>query len=213
MRRIMQHNPWGLVWGPAAAWMSSPWGQQMAQAMAERLTVWLNHVLAAEPVATQRLQRQVGRTLLLQLDAGVATSATPPLRWQVSPAGLLEWQPVAGAASGAQAQPSAADLTITLDVSDPARLLRAWADAGVDLPMQVQGDGGLAADISWLQQHVRWDVAGDVEQVLRGVLGPGLGPTAAPIVAAQVERLGRGVRSALARLLARAPGMSTPPAA
>jgi ubiquinone biosynthesis protein UbiJ len=78
-------------------------------------------------------------------------------------------------------------LHVRVDAANPARLL-ALALAGETPALQIEGDAALATDINWLVDHLRWDVAADLE--------PLIGPAAAH----QVVRLG----SALARGLKRA---------
>ncbi len=133
-----------------------------APAFVERLTLLLNHVLASESVATERLRGHAGRTLALQLGGWPALlPAPPPLAWRVTPAGLLEW---------CGPEPSAAaDLVVRLDASNPALLIARWL-GGEPPPVQVEGSAQLAGDVDWLLHNLRWDVAGDLERLF----GPGL---------------------------------------
>jgi ubiquinone biosynthesis protein UbiJ len=153
----------------------------LAPALAERLTLVINHVLSSEAVATQRLRAHAGRSVALTLDGWPRLLPEPPaLRWRVTPAGLLEW-------SG-QEPPSAPDLAVQVDASNPA-LLVARALAGEPPAVQIEGDAQLAGDVNWLLQNLRWDVAADLERLF------------GPVVAPQLHRLGsmlaRGLRGAL----------------
>ncbi len=153
----------------------------LGPALAERLTLVINHVLAAEPAATDRLRPHAGRTLALTL-AGWPTLLPPPpvLAWRVTPAGLLEWCGLEGA--------GVADLGVQLDASNPA-LLVARTLAGQPPAVQIDGDAQLAGDVNWLLQNLRWDVAADLEKLF------------GPVAAEQLHRIGStlatGLRAAL----------------
>ena len=136
-----------------------PWGW-MPAAM-PRLTLLLNHVLASETAATQRLQPHAGRVLVLRCLPTPGFLPPPPaVAFEVTPAGLLEWIDAA--------QAPTADLEMTVDASAPGAL--AWSVLSGNTPaVQVQGDARLAADVQWLMTHLRWDIAADLERVL----GPG----------------------------------------
>ena len=149
----------------------------LAPAFLERLTLVINHVLAAETVATDKLRPHAGRTLSLALNQWPALLPAPPaLAWRVTPAGLLEW-------CGLQVPPGP-DLSVQIDASNPA-LLMARALGGTPPAVQIDGDAQLASDVNWLLQNLRWDVAADLERLF------------GPVVAQQLHRLG----SALAGVL------------
>lgn len=153
----------------------------LAPAVAQRLTLVINHVLASETVATDRLRPHAGRSLALALDGWPRLLPAPPdLRWRITPAGLLEWCGLEPA--------GVADLGVRLDASNPA-LLVARTLAGDAPAVQVEGDSQLAGDVNWLLRNLRWDVEADLERLF--------GPVAAP----QLHRLGstlaRALRSAL----------------
>jgi ubiquinone biosynthesis accessory factor UbiJ len=157
----------------------------LAPPVLERLTLVLNHVLRAEPAAVQRLVPHAGRAISVQLGGWPALLPPPPvLAWRITPAGLVEW---CGLPAAGEAAP-AADLRITVDASNPAALA-ARALAGERPSVQVDGDAALAADIGWLLQNLRWDVAADLERFF------------GPVVAHQVHQAGRalarGLRAAL----------------
>jgi ubiquinone biosynthesis protein UbiJ len=149
----------------------------LAPALAERLTLLLNHVLAAEAVATERLRPHLGRCVSLALDGWPALLPPPPaLAWRITPAGLLDW-------CGPEDR-VAADLAVHVDASNPA-LLVARALAGEAAALQIEGDAQLAGDVNWLIQNLRWDVAADLERLF------------GPLVAQQLEQLGRSTAAGL----------------
>lgn len=153
----------------------------LAPAVAERLTLVINHVLGSEAVAVQRLRPHAGRTLGLTLQGWPALLPPPPaLAWRVTPAGLLEWCGPDGVA--------VPDLSVQLDASNPAAMA-ARALAGELLPLAIDGDAVLASDVNWLLQNLRWDVAADLERLF------------GPVVAQQLHRLGSAFAGALRRAL------------
>lgn len=153
----------------------------LAPALAERLTLLINHVLSSETVATERLRAHSGATLSLTLQGWPALLPPPPaLAWRVTPAGLLDWCGTVGV--------DVADLAVTLEAGNPAALL-ARALAGEPPPVQIEGNAQLAGDVNWLLQNLRWDVAADLDRLF----GPQL---AQPLH--QVGRmLAAGLRTAL----------------
>ena len=163
----------------------------------ERLTLLINHVLSAEPVATQRLHTHTGRCVQLHFDGW--PGALPPLpavAFRVTPAGLVEW-------CGAEA-PTEADLRVSVDASNPA-LSVVQALTGARPKVEVAGDAAFATDLNWLFDNLRWDVQDDLERVVG----------AAP--AREIARLASGIAAglreavlALSGLAARGP-MSAPP--
>ena len=151
-------------------------------ALAERLTLLLNHVLAAEPVATERLVPHAGRSLSLSLLGWPRLLPQPPvLAWRITPAGLLEWV----GADGSIVEP-APDLALQLEASNPA-LLMAGLLAGEPPPLQIDGDAQLAGDVNWLIENLRWDVTADLERLF--------GPMVAQQLAQVGGALGKAVRT------------------
>ncbi|HZF78503.1 MAG TPA: hypothetical protein VEZ89_01815 [Rubrivivax sp.] len=149
----------------------------LAPAVAERLTLLANHLLAAEPVACEKLRRHVGRTLMLGVVNWPSLLPPPPaLAWHVTPAGLLEW-------CGSDV-PATADLSALIEAANPA-LVMARLLLGERPVVQIEGDAQFAADVNWLLANLRWDIAGDLE----GIFGP--------VVAQQLHQLGSAVAGAL----------------
>jgi len=161
----------------------------------ERFILALNHVLAAEPAAVQRLTPHAGRCIRVQLDRWPSLlPPLPQLAFKITPAGLVEWWPGTPLPD--------ADLLVTMDASNPARML-AQGLAGQRPAVDVAGDARLATDVSWLMDNLRWDLQDDLARVV----GPG--------AANELARFGRmfagGLRDAvntLSSLAARARGGS-----
>jgi ubiquinone biosynthesis protein UbiJ len=161
----------------------------LAPALAERLTLLLNHVLASEPVACERLQHHRGATLQIMLEHWPALLPPPPvLSWRITPAGLLQWN---GAEGLAPVSADAAQLHVVIDAENPA-LRVARALGGEPPALRIEGDAALAGDVNWLLQNLRWDVAADLERLF--------GPQMAGVLHPLGRMLGRGLRSALQSL-------------
>ncbi|HNT38821.1 MAG TPA: hypothetical protein PKO45_06835 [Rubrivivax sp.] len=172
--------------------------RMLAPAVMERLTLLLNHVLGSEAVATQRLLPHAGKTL--QIEAAGWPALLPPLPalvWQVTPAGLLEWcgdavpeareaqEPKESGERQAPPQPAPIELQLRVAADNPMRFAARLA-AGEMPAVEIAGDAAFAADVNWLLQNLRWDLAGDLERVLP-----------LPLVAA-LARAGSGFKRALA---------------
>jgi ubiquinone biosynthesis accessory factor UbiJ len=161
----------------------------VAPALAERLTLLINHVLAAEPVATERLRPHAGATLSLALQGWPALLPAPPvLAWRVTPAGLLDW-------AGPGPAPAAPELAVKIDASNPALLL-GRALAGEVPRVQIEGQAQLAGDVNWLLENLRWDVASDLERFF------------GPAMAAPLHQLGRMLARAIAAAASAAQGLA-----
>lgn len=152
----------------------------LAPAVMERLTLVINHVLASENVATERLKPHAGRTVeLAASNWPTLLPALPACRFRITPAGLLEWGGIEPAAATGPA-----DLAVRVDASNPALLLT--KALGGDLPaVAVEGNAQLAGDVNWLLQNLRWDTAADLERLF------------GPVVAQQLHRLGSALAGAL----------------
>ena len=129
----------------------------------ERITLVANHLLASEAVATERMRRHVGRSVAVQLDVRLPFrspgSAAPTLRWQVTPAGLLDLL--------ADDALSAEGLTVTVDLLEPLSVVKR-ALTGQRPAMSIQGDADFASDVAWLIDNLGWDVEDDLARILGG---------------------------------------------
>jgi ubiquinone biosynthesis accessory factor UbiJ len=153
----------------------------VGNAAIERLTLLVNHVLAAEPVATQRLSAHAGRCVQLRFDGW--PRPLPPLpmvAFRVTPAGLVEW-------CGTEL-PVETDLQVSVDATNPA-LGVVQALAGVRPKVEVAGDAAFATDLNWLFDNLRWDVQDD--------LGRLVGPVPAREIARVAEGVAAGLREAV----------------
>lgn len=161
----------------------------VAPAAMERLTLLLNHVLGAEAAATARLKPHAGRCIGLQLSQWPGLLPAPPaLVFNVTPAGLLEWAGLEPA--------TVPDLRVRMDASNPALLGMRWM-SGQPPAMEIEGDAALAADVHWLADNLRWDIADDLERLF------------GPAVAQQIARAGRGVDAALRAALQAGAGFAS----
>jgi ubiquinone biosynthesis protein UbiJ len=154
-----------------------------APVLLDRAVIWLNHVLAAEPVATRRLLAHVGRLIELDLRGQSAPDAQglPRLVFRITRAGLVE-----------RVQDEASLPPVALLVQPVAPTMQSalgWL-IGDRPALRVEGDAALATDINWLAANLRWDVADDLARVF------------GPSVAREIERAG-GVIVAAARQAAR----------
>jgi ubiquinone biosynthesis protein UbiJ len=150
----------------------------LERAAMERLTLLLNHVLGAEPVATARLRPHAGATM--QLEFAGWPSVLPPLPivgYRITPAGLVEWL-------GDERLDTPA-LRIEADASNPARTF-AEALVGTRPRVLVSGDATLAADVQWLIDNLRWDIEDDLASIV--------GPAAAHAIGQIGRAIATGVR-------------------
>lgn len=162
-----------------------------------RLTLLANHVLTAEPAACHRLQPHRGKVVR------VALVGAPPWwpfsaveRLQVTPAGLFEWLE--------HTSDAADELTVRMafDSLKPETALALVQGQGIGaLPLQIEGDAAMAADVDWVARECRWDLEADIAAV------------AGPVVASQLSRLGRAFSSVLRGFVSsRAPAPPAPQA-
>ncbi len=159
----------------------------LGTAVIERLNLLANHVIAAEPIAVERLRTHVGRSIELRFEGW--PSVLPPLplvAFRVTPAGLLEWC--------GETPPEAPDLRVVIDASNPA-LAMAQALAGTRPKIEIAGDAAFATDLNWLFDNLRWDVQDDLARIV------GAGP------AREIGRIGGGIASALRQAVAQVSGL------
>jgi len=164
----------------------------LGSAAMERITLLLNHVIAAEAVATEKLRAHSGRSISLQWTGWPGLLPPPPVvAFLVTPAGLLEW-------CGEQA-PEQPDLKLSIDASNPLRLMGQWL-SGERPQVGIEGDSALAADVSWLIANLRWDIEDDVARII--------GQAPAHELSRAAGAIGAGLREAvrtLQGLMARGP--------
>ena len=152
-------------------------------AFAERATLWVNHVLGAEPSAMQRLRPHAGRCVQLQLENWPALlPALPALTFRVTPAGLIEW-------CGSDPNPELVEplMRVTLAAANPAGVM-AHALAGTRPKIEISGDAAFASDLNWLIDNLRWDVQDDLARVV--------GPAPAQAIARVAGGMAGAVRDA-----------------
>ena len=113
-----------------------------------RTVLLLNHVLMQEPQAMERLARQKGHVVRMQW-------RTMTFKVLVTPAGLLD-----------VATPDAeADLALVITEESPLVIAQELMQGGKPA-VRIEGDVQLAAEVSWLIDHVRWDLEEDMARLL-----------------------------------------------
>ena len=138
-----------------------------------RTVLLLNHVLMQEPQAMERLARQKSRVVLAQWRSFT-------FKVSITPAGLLD---VAA---------TDADVDLTLEVTETSPFAIAQTLMQGEKPaVQIAGDVQLAADVSWLAEHLRWDIEEDLARVLGDVPAHSLVQAAEAMVAALRKFVGR----------------------
>jgi ubiquinone biosynthesis protein UbiJ len=159
----------------------------VGQAAVERLTLLVNHVIAGEPVALERLRGHAGRCLQLQFDGWPSLlPPLPALAFRVTPAGLTEW---------CGSQPPDPDLRVRVDASNPAGAMLQLM-AGARPKVDVAGDAAFAADLNWLFDNLRWDVQDDLARIV------------GPAPAREISRLAGAIAAGLRAVAARVGGLA-----
>src|SRR3954452_6218286 len=126
----------------------------------ERLVLLVNHVIAAEPVALDRLRPHAARTMQIELAGWPALlPAVGPFAFRVSPGGLGEWL--------AEASSLPPDFRVAVDAANPALALTRVV-AGERPAITVSGDAAFASDIDWLIDNLRWDLQDDLARFVGG---------------------------------------------
>lgn len=166
---------------PFAQSLVQPFIGPLSGPIRERLTLFVNHVLASEPAAVDHLKPHVGSTVLIEPQGlSLPVEGMAPLCWRITPAGLLEEADDAGEAGQT--------LHLRIDLSQPLSAAALWL-AGTRPPVAIEGDAQFAADIDWLTKNLRWDMGADLERLF------------GPVVAHEVVRVGswlaRGLRAAV----------------
>lgn len=172
-----------------AAWRDA--AVAASEAVVQELTLWLNHLIASEPTAAERLRTHAGRHVRVSLGEG--SLGLLDLNLAVTAAGLLE--PV----------PTSSTPCLTVRPNGMLRDIALRLVNGERVPWAVEGDAGLAADVDWLVKNLRWDVRDDLARLLGPILAHELARSGAV-----ARDLARGV---LRMLAAVAPQGRNPPAA
>lgn len=157
-----------------------------SQVFQERLVLLINHVLAAEAVAQQKLMPHRGSVIELNW---VPPEGLPLYHWMpkplpfrlcVTPAGLFELVTPGK-------QPAAAvSLHVTIGLPPPHQALDVLRQKRRP-DIRVDGDAALAEVISWMAIHLRWDIIHDAQQWF--------GTSAAAGLSTLKQRIGRHVAS------------------
>lgn len=131
-----------------------------------RTVLLLNHVLMQEPQAMERLARHKSRVVL-------ALWRNFTFKLAITPAGLLDVAPA----------DAPADLTLELTDTSPFTIAQTLMQ-GEKPAVQIAGDVQLAADVSWLVEHLRWDIEEDLSRMLGDAPAHGLVQAAQTFAAA-----------------------------
>jgi ubiquinone biosynthesis protein UbiJ len=136
----------------------------LGSAAMERITLLLNHVIASESVATDRMKPHAGKSIRLVLANWPSwVPQAPAMAFAVTPAGLLEWRGRPSAPG--ETVDEAADLRLTLDVANPMVLMSQWL-SGERPAVTIEGDSALASDVNWLIDNLRWDIEDDLARIV-----------------------------------------------
>lgn len=154
-------------------------GATVLPAVQARLVLIVNHVLAREPQAGERMRAHSGRVLRVEWTGLPPWLPAPPsASVRVTPIGWFELEPAA--------EPASADLTLRVTAPRPAQVLAALG-GDVRPQVQIDGDAALAGDVQWLVANLRWDIEADMAEVI------------GPMAAHELMRAGRGAAAVLRR--------------
>lgn len=130
---------------------------------------FVNHLLSTEPWARARLQSHVGKVACFDLQAFL-------LRCKVSADGQLESVP----ADAIEASEVPANVTIRLKLSD-VPLIAQHRDKAFSY-VKIEGDADFANTISYLSEHLRWEVAEDLSKLVGDVAAERMVDTAEVVI-------------------------------
>lgn len=166
----------------------------LAPAALDRLTLVLNHVISSEAVAQGKLRPFTGKIVDIRWDREMSTQLPsylgaaldsilkmpPNIRFQITPAGLLERLEAGDNPALLAGESTTSHLTITIQLADPlntvTRLLK-----GQRPEVKIEGDAALAEAASWLMKNLRWDLEDDVARWLGNTPAQMLGTLSASI--------------------------------
>jgi len=151
-----------------------PWA---VEEMHRRIVLLLNHVLMQEPQAMERLIRQKGRVVRMQWRSFT-------FKVLVTPAGLLDVAP----------DDAQADLSLVITEESPFAIAQELMQGGKPA-VRIEGDVQLAAEVSWLIDHVRWDLEEDLARLMGDAPAHTLVQAARTVAQAVQQFVGRGTRS------------------
>lgn len=143
-------------------------GRLTRDGLVARVVLLINHVLASEPAAVSRLLPHAYRTIHFQVVAEPPMPNLdwlPPLALRITPAGLVEVvNAIDGACGDGGGDEASSGLSLTFNVANAVRegLTGAGAHRGVTL----HGRADFAADVSWVLDNVRWDIAAELARWL-----------------------------------------------
>lgn len=179
--------------------------RHLGAAVMERIALLVNHVLQGETSAVERLRRHAGKRVQFHLGSSPLAGWLPEdLTVEITPAGLIDWLPE---------DAGAPDLRVSVDASQPAKAI-ADALSGQRPAVDVSGDAGLAADVAWLVDNLRWDVRDDLARLVGDGAAAGISQFAVAASSALRTALGALVESAqrLRRMATGEGAGSEPPA-
>jgi ubiquinone biosynthesis protein UbiJ len=124
----------------------------------ERVVLLVNHVIAAEPQAMERLRAHAGKTIRIEFEGWPALlPPLSPMAFRITPPGLVEWSEEPG--------PMTPDLRVGVALSNPALAL-ARLVVGERPAISVDGDAAFASDVNWMIENLRWDVQDDLARIV-----------------------------------------------
>jgi ubiquinone biosynthesis protein UbiJ len=142
-----------------------------------RIVLLLNHVLMQEPQAMERMVRQKGSIILMQWRSFT-------FKVVVSPAGLFD----------VAAPEAPADLVLVVTQESPLAIAQELMQGGKPA-VRIEGDVQLAAEVSWLIDHVRWDLEEDLARLMGDAPAHVLAQTARTMAQAVQQFVGQRNRS------------------
>ncbi len=175
--------------------MFERWSSLAERSLMERLALFTNHVLRAEPAAMARLAPHAGQVLTVELVGWpVMLPAPPSLTFRVTPAGLVEWLEQPGAVLGDQAPA----LRMAVDAKSLPGVFGAVV-TGERPDVALEGDAAFAESVQWVVDNARWDVEEDLSRAI--------GDAPARMVSQVASAIAAGLRDAVRRIDAAAEGL------
>lgn len=161
--------------------------RHLGAAVMERVALLVNHVLQGEASAVERLRRHTGKRVQFHFSSSPLSGWLPEqLVFEITPAGLIDLLLEDGGSP---------DLRVGVDASNPVKTI-ANALSGQRPAVEVSGDAGLAADVAWLVENLRWDMQDDLARVVGEGTAAGISQFAAAASSALRAALGALVESA-----------------